>query len=93
MAKHQAIKDEKWEQYNKFDKTHLKNSQFELNDLGDKETVDHFNNIHEDGPAESEINALLEDVWIDFKTPTKEGAKEMARLKDEVNDKLLQYLR
>lgn len=44
----------------------------------------------EDGPEEEEVNALIEDIWVDFSNEMKDSeAKISSIMKDEVNDRLL----
>lgn len=43
---------------------------------------------------EDEVNSLIEDVWIDFDKQIKESeAKFKSVVKDEVNERLRQYLK
>ena len=43
---------------------------------------------------ESEINTLIEDVWVNFDNEMKESELKYANVvRDEVNDRLRQYLK
>ena len=43
---------------------------------------------------ESEINALIEDVWVNFDREMKDSESKFANVvRDEVNDRLRQYLK
>ena len=46
------------------------------------------------GADDHDVNELIDDVWIDFtKTRQENEDKLNSVMKDEVNDRLLQYLR
>ena len=72
---------------------HFKNSQVKIENL--VSTVD-FEKIEADekDPDENEINTMIEDVWVDFSNNLSVSkAKLEGVIKDEVNERLRQYLK
>lgn len=72
---------------------HFKNSQVKIENLVSK--VD-FEKIEADekDPDENEINTMIEDVWVDFSNNLSVSkAKLEGVIKDEVNERLRQYLK
>jgi len=52
-----------------------------------------FENMSESGPAEAEINTLLEEVWEDFDKARNKVESSLSVNKDVVDEKLSQFLR
>jgi len=49
--------------------------------------------LSESGPGESELNEMLEDVWQDIDRARQHTCADNTFTKDEVDDKLAQFLR
>lgn len=91
-AKNQAVKQGDWARFEHMQKV-LKEKDVTLKDIMDSGMYQKLQEL-EDGPEEEEVNALIEDVWVDFSNEMKDSEAKISNImKDEVNDRLLQYLK
>jgi LPS O-antigen subunit length determinant protein (WzzB/FepE family) len=73
--------------------THFKDSQLKMEDLMSGEDFKKFEADEKD-PDDAELNTIIEDVWVDFSTNMQASkAKLEAAIKDEVNERLREYLK
>lgn len=94
MAKFQAAKSNNWTKFNRFETQLIKKDQFKFEDYADEESIVRLElEEAEDLMQENEINRLIEDVWEDFQKDRPFEPEQKRKRQDEVNQKLVQYLR
>ena len=73
--------------------SHFKDTQVKIENLVSKSDFEKLEADQKD-PDESELNTMIEDVWVDFnKNLSVSKAKLEKAIKDEVNERLRQYLK
>jgi hypothetical protein len=73
--------------------SHFKDSQVKMQDLMSKAEFEKYEQDSRD-PEEGQINGLIEDVWVDFSNGLQVSkAKLEGAIKDEVNERLREYLK
>lgn len=93
IAQNQAIQNNDWDQFEQMKDSHFKDTQVKIENLVSKSDFEKLEADQKD-PDESELNTMIEDVWVDFnKNLSVSKAKLEKAIKDEVNERLRQYLK
>ena len=92
IAKNKAIKSNDWERFEKMMDNTIKDQHVKISDILDHSSGETAKE-EQDNIDETELNDLIEDVWEDFRRDYKASkAKLEGAVKDEVNDRLREYL-